>query len=80
MMKGLEYNLYKKSLKELGLLNLEKRRLREYLINAYEYLKDGYQVDGVRLFPAVPSNRMRSNGHKLEYRKFHMNLRKTSLC
>ena len=42
----------------------------------YEYSKGGSQVDGVRLFLVVLSNRMRSNEHKLKHKKFHMSMRK----
>ena len=47
------------------------RRLRWDLINAYKYLKEGFQVGGVRLLSVT-----RGSGHKLEHRKFHMNMSK----
>jgi len=76
MMRGLEHLSYKEGLRELGLFSLKKRRLRGDLITAYKYLECGCQKDGARLFPEVPSDRTRGNGHKLKHSKFQVNMRK----
>lgn len=56
-------------MRELGLSSLQRRRLREVLINVYEYLIEGSRADGARLFALVPRGRPRGNGHKLKYKK-----------
>ena len=50
MIKGLEHLSYEERLSDLDLLGLEKRILREDLINVYKYLRCVRQRDEARLF------------------------------
>ena len=61
MIRGLEHLPYKDRLRELGLFSLEKRRLLEDFIVAFQYLKGAYRKAGEGLFIRAGSNRTRGN-------------------
>ncbi|PKU43375.1 hypothetical protein llap_6319 [Limosa lapponica baueri] len=76
MIRGLDHLSYEDSLRKLGLISLEKRRLRADLIAAFQCLKGAYRKEGEGLFFRKCSDRIRSNGFKLKEGRFRLDIRK----
>ena len=74
MIKGLERISYEEKLRELGLFTLEKRRLHEDLIVAFQYLKGEYKQPHKWLFTRVDNDRTRGNDFKLRQERFRLDI------
>ena len=76
MIQRVECLFYEDRLRELGLLNLEKRRLQGDLRAAFHFLKGGCKKEGDRLFSRVCCDGTRRNNFKLKDGRFRLDIRK----
>ena len=67
---------YEERLRELGMCSLENRRVRGDRIAVLNYVKGRHVEEGPKLFTVGLETRTRSNGFKLQERRFHLNSRK----
>ena len=70
MVQGLEAKPYEERLKELGTCSLEKKRRRGDMIAIFKYFKGCHMEEGTSLFPPALEGRTRTNGFKLQERRF----------
>ena len=74
MVQGMEHLSYKDRLKELGLFNLENRRLRCDLTVAFQYLKGSYRKEGDILFCRICGGESGLNGDHIRWREESLGL------
>ena len=68
-----------RDVKELGMISLEKRRLRGDMIALFKYLKGCQTEEGQDLFSILPECRTRNNGLKLQEARFQLDIRRDFL-
>ena len=76
MIREMEHLSCEERLRQLGLFSLEKRKLRGYLIVAFQYLKWDDKRAGEGHFTRACSDRTRGNGFKLRDGRFRFDRRK----
>ena len=62
-------------LRELGLLSLEKRRLQDDLIAAFQDLQGACKQERSQLFEGIDNSRTRGSGFKLKEGRFRLDVR-----
>ena len=75
MIWGPEHLSYKNRLRAGTAYSREKKTWVD-LINVYKYLKGGCKEGRAMFSTVMPNDRTRGNGHKLEHRRFPLNIRK----
>ena len=75
MIRGMEHLSYEDRLRELDLFRLEKRRLREDLIAAFQYLKGAFKEEEDKLYTQSDSDRTVGIGFILKEGRFRANVR-----
>ncbi|TRZ15006.1 hypothetical protein HGM15179_012104 [Zosterops borbonicus] len=75
----LENFSYEDSLRELEFFSLEKRRLQQDFIAAFQYLKVSCKKVGEELFTWSDSDRVKENNVKLREKRFKLDVRKEFL-
>ncbi|KAK4830139.1 hypothetical protein QYF61_008566 [Mycteria americana] len=76
MIRGQEHRSSEERLSKLGLSSLGKRRLPDYLIGVFQYIKGAYKKDRECLFTRARSDRTRVSCFKLKEGRFRLDVRK----
>jgi len=76
MVRGMQQLSREEKLRELGLFNLKKGRLRGDLTAAFWYLKGAYRKDREGYFTRACSNRTRRNGFKMKEGRYGLDMQK----